>query len=374
MYNLFFAGDIIRKIILVVQFMVHTCLLVGGLVQAQQLPTESSHFKVNRIEQIIDVNEDLRSEQRILIEREALSVQGVLIIGKYSKSFDKESVTFNIDEAYTLKVDGRKIPVSDDQIQKQRGVAATGTQASMPNVEVVQVTFPDVQVGDRTVIRTTEHIFKRSLSGIYSYFDFLPPTVSIDSLKIKLTAPDRVKVYVQGKPDVFSEVKNQGRTTWIYEAKSVASSIDDDAKDSFQVWPYIAASSVQTYEEIAVAYANQSKDKVKVTPAVQKLSDELIQGQADVQGKVEAIYDWVRHNVRYVAVNLGDGSWVPHDPDWILDQHYGDCKDHVLLMQVLLKAAGIDAMPALINSNNVYTFPNCLLQVSLIMCSSMCPC
>jgi hypothetical protein len=56
-----------------------------------------------------------------------------------------------------------------------------------------------------------------------------------------------------------------------------------------------------------------------------------------------------------VAVYLGNGGWVPHDVEGILANRYGDCKDHVLLLQAMLKAAGIDAAPALINANNVYS-------------------
>jgi len=41
---------------------------------------------------------------------------------------------------------------------------------------------------------------------------------------------------------------------------------------------------------------------------------------------------------------------VPHDAQSILDNRYGDCKDHVVILEALLEAVGIDSSPALINS------------------------
>jgi transglutaminase-like putative cysteine protease len=56
-----------------------------------------------------------------------------------------------------------------------------------------------------------------------------------------------------------------------------------------------------------------------------------------------------------VAVWLGNGGYVPHDAATILENGYGDCKDHVALLGALLKAKGIASEPVLINSGNRYT-------------------
>jgi hypothetical protein len=65
----------------------------------------------------------------------------------------------------------------------------------------------------------------------------------------------------------------------------------------------------------------------------------------------------VSRNIRYVAVTLGSGGYVPHSADEVLANEYGDCKDHVVLFEALLSAAGIDSVPALINVDSSYTLP-----------------
>jgi hypothetical protein len=63
----------------------------------------------------------------------------------------------------------------------------------------------------------------------------------------------------------------------------------------------------------------------------------------------------VAANIRYVALymNPNDG-WVPHDATTVLHAGYGDCKDHVILMQALLAARGIAAETALVSYGDAY--------------------
>ena len=59
--------------------------------------------------------------------------------------------------------------------------------------------------------------------------------------------------------------------------------------------------------------------------------------------------------MRWVAIYLGNGSFVPHAADAVLANGYGDCKDQVALLVALLAAKGIEAEPVLINLGPSYT-------------------
>ena len=58
-------------------------------------------------------------------------------------------------------------------------------------------------------------------------------------------------------------------------------------------------------------------------------------------------------NIRYVAVYLGNGGLEPNSAQSILDNHYGDCKDHVTILEALLAAKGIASSPVLIGAGAV---------------------
>ncbi len=62
-------------------------------------------------------------------------------------------------------------------------------------------------------------------------------------------------------------------------------------------------------------------------------------------------------HIRYVSIWLGNGGYVPHEATKILEMRYGDCKDHAVVFEALLKAKGIASAPVLINSGNRYRLP-----------------
>ena len=54
---------------------------------------------------------------------------------------------------------------------------------------------------------------------------------------------------------------------------------------------------------------------------------------------------------------LGAAATFRTQPTRCSPIEYGDCKDHVVLLEALLAAAGIDSVPALINLGSSYTLP-----------------
>lgn len=325
--------------------------------QAQGLDTNAAHFKVNRFESVWRVNADATSTLEAYVEREALSDSGAQAIGKFSQFVNSSLQTFEILEAYTLKADGRKIPVQKDGVLVQNGLATGGTGASWPDVQIHQVTFSDLQKGDKSVWRMRTSTHTPQLPQWASYADLGLPNTVYDLITIKIEAPQGLRL------NVFSSGWKQERTqsgqneVWQFEFRQPVSRIpDSNPANTLVSYPRIYASTLKTPAELVAAYGKQANAKAVVTDEVRALSNQITAGQETPQAKAAAIHDWVRKNVRYVAVYLGTGGWVPHDVDWILSKRYGDCKDHVLLTQTLLKAAGIEAVPVLINTTNEYAF------------------
>jgi transglutaminase-like putative cysteine protease len=65
---------------------------------------------------------------------------------------------------------------------------------------------------------------------------------------------------------------------------------------------------------------------------------------------VAAIFTHVQQQVRYLAVEVGEGSWIPHPAAATEQAGYGDCKDMSALLVALLRAAGLPAQLALVRS------------------------
>ncbi|MFZ0461906.1 MAG: DUF3857 domain-containing protein [Candidatus Acidiferrales bacterium] len=59
--------------------------------------------------------------------------------------------------------------------------------------------------------------------------------------------------------------------------------------------------------------------------------------------KIEAITSYLQRQIRYVAIEIGIGGYQPHAAADVFKNQYGDCKDKVTLLSVMLKDAGIDS-------------------------------
>lgn len=64
---------------------------------------------------------------------------------------------------------------------------------------------------------------------------------------------------------------------------------------------------------------------------------------------VEALR-YVQKTIRYLGVEVGPGTHAPNAPAEVLARRYGDCKDKTVLTLTMLKALGIEAYPALVNT------------------------
>ncbi len=60
----------------------------------------------------------------------------------------------------------------------------------------------------------------------------------------------------------------------------------------------------------------------------------------------------VQDEIRYLSMSLGESSHRPHPPADVYAQRFGDCKDKAYLLTVLLRRLGLDAAPALVDSDS----------------------
>lgn len=70
----------------------------------------------------------------------------------------------------------------------------------------------------------------------------------------------------------------------------------------------------------------------------------------DPGARLTAVLRTVQNDVRYFGVEIGDNTHQPNPPDLVWRRRYGDCKDKVYLLVMLLRRMDIDAEPALVDT------------------------
>ena len=76
--------------------------------------------------------------------------------------------------------------------------------------------------------------------------------------------------------------------------------------------------------------------------------ERILAGAQDDREKVRRLYAHLQAKTRYVSIQLGLGGWQPFSAAYVHERGYGDCKALTNYMLALLRAAGIEAYPALI--------------------------
>ena len=273
-------------------------------------------------------------------------------------SYNSKTETVQIFEAYTLQADGKKIKVPKDGIRTTDDPISNGAPMFSETKHRV-VIFPDVKVGSRLYLkyRITEHT--PQFKGQFFMAHFFTPHYIYRNYDINLIVSNKLPVQVDSKGLVGSLVKEtKGQKFYHYEFKQeVALPPEPGQTDIEDYSPYFIASSFKDQADIGRAYQKGVDASTKITPEIQALADDLTKGLTDQKSQVDVLYRWVSKNIRYVAVYLGNGGVVPHVAQTILSNRYGDCKDHAVILETLLKAKGIDSSPALINLGDAYTLP-----------------
>lgn len=274
----------------------------------------------------------------------------------YSTSVEKSEVI----EAYTKKADGRRIdvPESNYQVKVNSGKGKNGPVFS--DRTSMTVVFPEVEVGDTTVlsykITQTEPIFPGHFSFMASY----PKAVQDNDVQITINAPSGLWAQYEARDMDEEIIEKDGRKIikWSYQNRKPTKRL----RKNFSVYdiekvPGYAYSTFKSIQEIAKAYGVRALPKAEVTERVQKLADEIVEELKEPREQARALYDWVATKISYAGNCVGVGAVVPHDISFILDNRMGDCKDKATLLQALLKAKGIDSTQALMNARSSYKLP-----------------
>ncbi len=269
----------------------------------------------------------------------------------YNRSLD----TLEIVEAFTQKPDGRKVMVNADRIREQQE-RASADAPMFQNSRVKVVIFPEVAVGDRLSLRY-QRIRKTALFP-GEFMDFSTASVNpTERYSLTYDLPADKPLYAEARGFAASTpAAAPGRKVYRWDYVPADKTRPEQSAVAYTDYGQIlAVSTFADYKAMAKAY--QVRATVQVTPQITQLAQKLTADLPTPRAKALALSDWVRKNIRYVAVYIDAGGVVPHPAQSVLENRYGDCKDHVALLEALLKAVDIESSPALINLGNAYTLP-----------------
>ena len=110
----------------------------------------------------------------------------------------------------------------------------------------------------------------------------------------------------------------------------------------------IFATTLSDWDVLGQWYAAISEAALDDNPRTARLARELTEGADSEREKLRRLYEFVVFNIPYQSMSFDYSASVPHMPDEVLVNLWGDCKDKGHLLIALLRAAGITSWPVLV--------------------------
>ena len=313
-------------------------------------------FRFGRSSAETTLQADGTSVQLTHLEIKVATDEAARQLAQQSASYLDGVERLSLVEAATIKPDGRHLPVAPGSVRTQLAHGTPNLPAYTSRL-VSTAVLPDVAAGDTLSVTWRREVLHPVMPGQFTWISTFARTMPWDDAEISISLPPGVDLQTEefGPDHDVAQVGDRTVHRWHYA--SPGQTTDPTVLLAIDRVPRLFASTFPDWAALSRAYAAVLEPRMTVTPAIQAKADEIAAGAADKAGEAKRIADWVGLHVRWVAIYVDNGGYVPHAAEDVLRQGFGDCKDQVMLTSALLRARGIAADPVLISLGNTYRLP-----------------
>jgi tetratricopeptide (TPR) repeat protein len=294
---------------------------------------------------------------RVRVQSEA----GVEQWGQVMIGYNSANERVEIPYVRVLKKDGSVVTAPADSVQDLS--APVEREAPVyTDYRQKHITVPGLRPGEVLEYDLATFVHTPLAPGqFWTEYDFDKTNIVLDE-QLEVDIPKDRTIKLKTKPGFDPKITEEnGRRIYRWTTSHLEREDDDKNKDRDRKKkkkkkpeddvPAIQLTTFTSWEEVGRWYASLDHDRRQPTPEIRAEAEELTKGLNTDLEKVEALYDHVAKNFRYVSLSLGLGRYQPHAASDVLHNQYGDCKDKHTLLSSLLEAEGMHASSVLINSS-----------------------
>ncbi|WP_035373584.1 DUF3857 domain-containing transglutaminase family protein [Pseudoduganella violaceinigra] len=265
--------------------------------------------------------------------------------------FDPNREKVDVREACIKRQNGKRWCAVKSQMKLQPGTLKM-LDAEFTNFRALGISFDQLASGDELVLVThSRMVGKPPIANQFAAMTEpgLARSPATVSMSIDLPTSMPLRDLVQGFRATRTRLAH-GRQfyRWVWDGKPDPR-VETNGVDSGLRRAQVRVSTFADYASIARTFDSMFETQSMPDQELSQLVEHLIAGVSAPRDRALALYRWVQDNIRYRAVYGADGRIIPkHSAAAIYTARIGDCKDHVVLLNAMLKAAGIDSSPALI--------------------------
>jgi len=300
----------------------------------------------------VTYNADGTGTRETTVVMRVQSQAGVQELAVLTFPYTSYNDTVELDYVRVRKPDGTVIPTPEYNIQDMPA-DVTRNAPMYSDLHEKHVTVKALGVGDVLEYLVRYRIVKPQVPGQFWFQHAFTKTYIAKSEELEISIP-RDKYVKVSSPDLPPAVKEEsGRTTYTWKTSNLNLKEREALLKKHEApRPSVQITTFHSWEEVGHWYDELQRSQVAVTSQIQAKEAELTKGLSVDDDKIRAIYDYVSTRLHYVSLSFGIGRYQPHAAEDVLENEYADCKDKHTLLAALLKAAGYDSWPALINSSS----------------------
>ena len=261
-----------------------------------------------------------------------LTPAGIPAVRQVSLPYVSEYERIDVSYYKTLKQDGA---VLDGDQQHVVDVSQPVSPAApvFSGTRLEEFTFLNVAAGDEVEYQFSKYL-KPAKPGDFWAIHRPIQNVVVRSETVTLDVPADRKVAFHASAAEHSFEQNGRRIQTWHLINSRPRSKD------LQPPAVFAISTMLSWDAVGVWLRTLNQQSEQSAPSVQELATRLTAGKPSVKAKIDALYQYVSTNIRYVSISFGLGRLQPHGAEDVLRTGYGDCKDKNALFSALLQAIG----------------------------------
>ena len=289
---------------------------------------------------------------RVKVKSEA----GVQAWGQLAFPYNSANERMDVVFVRVLKADGTVVTALADAVQD----LSSAVQREAPvytDTREKHITVPGLRPGEVLELALATLVQTPLARGhFWAEHEFIRNGVVLDD-RLLIDVPAERTITLKTRPGLEQTMaERDGRRVYEWHTSRRTSREGSAKGEQAQRKPAkpepsaVRLTTFSSWEELGRWYGNLERPQRTPNPEIRRKAAELTAGLSTDLQKLEALYDYVATNFRYVSLSFGVGRYQPHAAAEVLHNQYGDCKDKHTLLASLSESIGLHASAALVNS------------------------
>lgn len=273
----------------------------------------------------------------------------------YSKRYGEAKILY----VGAVGLDGKEREIDVSATTKEStDNSSMGANIYDPLDRMITCTIPGLKVGETVHVKIMRKTFKSRIKDHWADISVMewraPILKSVYEVKAPASRPIRSKAIRNPLGNVVEATRRleDGSMLHVFTATNSPQMFPEpDMPPAYTQVQNIRLSTAAHWREISKWYWDLCLPHLEKTNYAMKEKVKKLKGDLKGEALVRSIFKFVSQEIRYMGLTMEDTSpgYAPHDVDITFDSRYGVCRDKAGLLVAMLRLAGLEAFPVLIN-------------------------